>query len=260
MNESGSTAKPVRLEVAVDHPQAALAAARGGAERLELCASLADGGLTPSWGFMEWTLAAVSIPVHCMVRPRAGNFVYSQSELDVMASDIESMRHAGVHGVVMGVLTPQASVDVDAMRRLVELAYPMRVCFHRAFDLAADRKQALEDAIYCGAAILLTSGGAGSLPAGAGEVNRIAEQAAGRIEIMGGAGVNARNAGELWHTLPVDTLHASLRTPWPMGNRGSSHAASIGSRDDEDLYTVREADVRAVLRVLEPRIVLAPAR
>ncbi len=260
MNENGSAAKPVHLEVAVDHPQAVLAAARGGAERLELCASLVDGGLTPSLGIIEWTLAAVPVPVHCMVRPRAGNFVYSPSELDVMARDIESMRRVGVHGVAMGVLTSEATVDMDAMRRLVELAYPMRVCFHRAFDLTADRRVALEDVIHSGADILLTSGGARSLSAGAGEVKRIAEQAAGRIEIMGGAGVNAGNAGELWRTLPVDTLHASLRTPWLMRSRDSSHAASIGSRDDEDLYTVRKEDVREVLRVLEPRAVLARLR
>ena len=243
----------IRLEVAVDNPQAVLAAARGGAERLELCASLADGGLTPSLGFLEWTLAAATIPVHCIVRPRAGNFVYSPFELDVMARDLRAMREAGAHGVVLGVLTPEHSVDVAAMRRLAELARPMRLCFHRAFDLTADRVQALEDVISCGAEILLTSGGAVSLYAGAEEVKRIAAQAAGRIEVMGGAGVRTKNAGELWRTLPIATLHTSLRSPWREAAHGGPHAANMGSRDEEDLYTVREEDVRAVLAELTPR-------
>ncbi len=243
----------VRLEVAVDNPQAVLAAAAGGAERLELCSSLADGGLTPSPGFIEWTLAAVSIPVHAIVRPRAGNFVYSPHELAVIERDIRFMRHAGVHGVVLGVLTPGHRVDVAAMQRFRELLQPMRLCFHRAFDLTLDREQALEDVIRCGAEILLTSGGAVSLHAGAREVARIARQAAGRIEIMGGAGVRLKNAGELWRTVPVDTLHTSLRSPWREGAHSGPHAANMGSRDEEDLYTVKEEDVRAVLAMLKHR-------
>ena len=244
----------VRVEVVVDNAQAVLAAAKGGAERLELCSSLADGGLTPSSGFIEWTLAAVSIPVHCMVRPRAGNFLYSPFELEVMANDIHAIRKAGAHGVVMGALTPQHTVDTEAILRLAEIARPMRFCFHRAFDLAADRTQALEDVIRCGADILLTSGGAANLPAGASEVTRVVEQARGRIEIMGGAGVRVNNAGELWRTVPVDTLHASLRSPWRQAAHSGSHAANMGSRDNEDLYTVREEDVRALLSQLEPRL------
>ena len=248
--------KNVRLEIAVDHPQAALAAARGGAERLELCASLADGGLTPSLGFLEWTLRAVSIPVHCIVRPRAGNFIYSRHELAVIANDIRAIRSAGAQGIVLGILTEHNAVDVDAVLRLAEIARPMRLCFHRAFDLTEDREQALEDVIRCGAEILLTSGGAVSLYAGADEVTRIVRQAEGRIAIMGGAGVRLKNAAELWRAVPVDTLHASLRSPWREAAHTGSHAANMGSRDEEDLYTVHEEDVRAVLRELEPRGVL----
>ncbi len=244
----------IRLEVAVDHPEAVLAAASGGAERLELCASLADGGLTPSPGFIEWALRAVSIPVHCIVRPRPGNFSYSAAELDVMHRDILAIRAMGAPGIVVGVLTTGREVDVPAMQRLVEAARPMRVCFHRAFDLAQDRKHALEEVIRSGADILLTSGGAVSLLSGAREVARIAEQAAGRIEVMGGAGVRVTNAARLWRTIPVDTLHTSLRSPWPQAVAGMEHAARVGSRD-EDLYTVREEDVRAIAAALEPRAI-----
>ncbi len=118
---------PPRLEVAVDHPEAVLAAAAGGAERLELCSSLADGGLTPSLGFLEWTLENVSVPVHCLVRPRAGNFVYSAAELAVMERDIDCLGRAGAQGVVVGALTDGHAVDKAALARLVDRAGRMRV-------------------------------------------------------------------------------------------------------------------------------------
>ncbi len=243
---------PPRLEIAADHPEAVLAATAGGAERLELCASLADGGLTPSLGFVEWALMAAPIPMHCLVRPRAGSFVYSPAELSVMIGDIACLKKAGAHGVVVGALTPEHAVDAPALQRMVEAAHPMRVCFHRAFDLAADRGAALESIIDAGAALLLTSGGAASLPEGAEEVRSLAKQAGGRIEIVGGAGVRIGNAGELWRTLPIATLHASLRTPWP-GTSLNGGSAQMGIRDTEPLHSVRSQDVRAVLAQLTPR-------
>ncbi len=244
---------PVRLEVAVDHPEAALSAVEGGAERLELGASLADGGLTPSLGFVAWCRAELPIPVHCLLRPRAGNFHYSSAEMAVVERDLLAFREAGAHGVVFGALTGAGAIDMDALRRVVALARPMRVCFHRAFDVCVDRSRALEELIACGVDLLLTSGGAVSLPEGAAEVARLARLAAGRIEIMGGAGVRVANAGELWHTLPVDTLHASLRTPWPAAALANGTAARMGARDGDALHSVRAEDVRAMLAQLGER-------
>ncbi len=244
---------PVRLEVAVDHPEAALAAAEGGAERLELGASLADGGLTPSLGFVAWCLAELPVPVHCLLRPRAGNFRYSRAEMAVVERDLLAFRDAGAHGVVFGALTASGEVDADALRRVVALARPMRVCFHRAFDVCADRDRALNALIACGVDVLLTSGGAVSLPEGADEVARLARLAAGRIEIMGGAGVRVGNAGALWRTLPVDTLHASLRTPWLGAALVDGSAARMGARDGDELHSVCAEDVRALLAELRVR-------
>ncbi len=243
---------PPRLEIAADHPEAVLAAVAGGAERLELCSSLADGGLTPSLGFVAWALTAAPIPVHCLVRPRAGSFVYSPAELAVMVGDIQYLKKAGAHGVVLGALTPEYAVDAAALRQLVEAAPPLRGCVHRAFDLTFDRATALETIIGAGAGLLLTSGGAASLREGAHEVRSLAEQAGDRIEIVGGAGVRLGNAGELWRTLPIATLHASLRTPWS-GTSLNGLGAQMGVRDAETLHTVRSEDVRAVLNQLTPR-------
>ncbi len=242
------------LEIAVDNAESVAAAVRGGAQRLELCSSLADGGLTPGIGFVEWARRSTTVPLHCMVRPRGGNFVYSADELRIMEREIAAMRAAGANGVVFGVLTPSSHVDIKTVRRLVAAARPMRVVFHRAFDLVTDLALALEDVIACGADILLTSGGAPTLELGLPTVTTLVERAGGRIEIMGGAGVRLSNAARLWAHAPIDTLHASLRSPWPAGRHTPGEGgATMGAHDTEEQYAVREEDVQAVLAVLTPR-------
>jgi copper homeostasis protein len=257
----------IRLEIAVDNAESTLAALRGGAQRLELCSSLADGGLTPGIGFVEWARRLTTIPLHVMVRPRSGNFVYSPAELTIMEREIAAMRGAGANGVVFGVLTPCSRVDIKAVRRLAAKARPMRVVFHRAFDLVADLAQALEDVIACDADILLTSGGAPTLELGLPTVATLVERAARRIQIMGGAGVRLSNAGRIWAHTPIDTLHASLRSLWPAGSHSPGEGgATMGPRDIDEQYAVREEDVRTVLAMLKPReteealITAGPAR
>ena len=249
----------VRLEVAVDTAESVVGSIRGGAQRLELCSCLVDGGLTPSFGFLEWAREQSDLPLHCMVRPRGGNFTYSAEELTIMNREIQAMRKAGADGVVLGVLTSDSHVDISATRRLISLARPMRVAFHRAFDLTEEPEQALEEVIACGADILLTSGGAPSLELGLPVVAKLVAQAAGRIEIMGGAGVRVENAASLWAGSDVDTLHASLRRPRPaLRHTQGEGRASIGARDADQQYTVHEQDVRDVLAALAPRTARPP--
>lgn len=249
----------VQLEIAVDNAESVLAATRGGAQRLELCSSLADGGLTPGVGFVEWARRQTSVPLHAMVRPRGGNFVYSPAEIAIMEREIAAMRGAGVNGVVFGVLTPCSRVDIKAVRRLAAAARPMHVVFHRAFDLVADLAQALDDVIACGANILLTSGGAPTLELGLPTVSTLVERAGGRIEIMGGAGVRLSNAGQLWAHSSIHTLHASLRSPWPQAQHTPAEGgATMGAYDADPQYAVREEDVRAVLAMLRPRVAEEP--
>ncbi len=244
----------IHLEIAVDNAESVLASVRGGAQRLELCSSLTVGGLTPGIGFVEWARQATSVPLHAMVRPRGGSFVYSSTELAIMGREIRAMKAAGADGVVLGVLTSCARVDISATRRLVAAARPMRVVFHRAFDLVADLGQALEDVMACGADILLTSGGAPTLELGLATVSTLVERAAGRIEIMGGAGVRLANAERLWTQLPIDTLHASLRSAWPAArHKPGQGGATMGKHDADEQYSVREEDVRAILSMLKPR-------
>ena len=242
-----SRALQPKLELCVETLANAEIAARGGAHRIEFCGELADGGITPSLGLLEQVLAAVAIPVHCMIRPRGGDFCYSSGELRAMERDIQLAKAAGATGVVLGVLTRGGTVDLPVTRHLVDIARPMQVTFHRAFDVTRDLDAALEDVMTAGADIVLTSGGAKRITEGIDVVMRLVERAGNRVEIMGGSGVRVQNAAALCEATGVSALHASLRRP--LHEEGTTMAHVLP--DALPTYELREEDVRALAAVLE---------
>jgi copper homeostasis protein len=195
------------LEVCIDSVESARAAAEGGAHRIELCADLHAGGVTPSAGLIASARRAASIILHVMIRPRAGDFCYNADEFGIMKQDILSAKKAGADGVVFGILHEDNTVDVDRTSKLVAFAHPMAVTFHRAFDIVPDPMQGFEDVIRTGAARLLTSGCRQTAPEGAGLICELQLRSAGRIALIAGSGVYKNNVRALVDETGVAEVH-----------------------------------------------------
>ena len=218
---------PLTFEVCVETLYGALAAQSGGAHRIELCANLADGGTTPSLGMVETCLKHCPLDIMMMIRPRGGNFVYSDLEIEVMRRDIGYAKVLGVKGVVLGILDNNNQVDIARSTELIKWARPLTVCFHRAFDLTADPKKALEDVITCGADRLLTSGQREKAWEGRNLIQKLIAQAGNRISVMPGSGINEENIQDLLQETGANEFHASAREEIHI----HENAISMGSGD-----------------------------
>jgi len=198
------------VEAAVDTLRSALAAERAGVDRLELCASLYDGGTTPSAGLIACVLERVRVPVLLMVRPRGGHFAYSDDEFAVMKRDIELARGSGVAGFVSGILGPDNRIDLERTRVLVDTAGSLPVTFHRAFDLVDDQGDATESLIDAGVVRVLTSGGAASALEGAVRIAELVDHTDGRIRVMAGGGIREHNVRDVISRTGVSEVHTGL--------------------------------------------------
>jgi copper homeostasis protein len=226
---------PYLLEISVETAEIAVAAERGGAQRIELCAELRLGGLTPGEELMRRVRELVRVPVFAMIRPRAGDFVYSPAEIADMRSSITTAKQVGMDGVVLGVLTEDRRVDIDRTRELVKHAEPLPVTFHRAFDDVANLDAGLEAVIETGATRILTSGGAPTAPQGLGALAKLVAAAANRITIVPGSGINASNILEVAQHTQAREFHSGLGTRIAYGS---------------SLYSRVEDEVRKMAHVL----------
>lgn len=213
-------AERLTLEISVETAERAVAAERGGADRIELCAELTVAGLTPSKELLRSVRAKVRIPIFSMVRPRAGDFVYRGSEFEAMKQAIAEARECGMNGVVLGILRKGYQVDIARTKELVELARPLPVTFHRAFDECADLREALEAVIQTGAARILTAGGASGAPGGAAVLAGLVELARERVTILPGGGISASNISEIARRTHAREFHSGLSAalPYASGN------------------------------------------
>ncbi|HEY6337236.1 MAG TPA: copper homeostasis protein CutC [Candidatus Sulfotelmatobacter sp.] len=210
------------LEICVESVDHAVAAERGGANRIELCSDLSSGGITPSAGLMKTARRHVGIPIHILIRPRPGDFCYSGDELEIMRADIVAAKQFGMDGIVVGVLDDLNRIDMERTKSLVELAHPLPVTFHRAFDVSADLEASLEDVIRTGAARILTSGGQPRAMDALGTLARLGEAARGRILLMPCGGINSENILRIVEATQAHEVHSSAGT----SNRGVTNAES----------------------------------
>ncbi len=242
----------MQLEICCGDLASVLAAKKGGAQRIELCSGLSEGGLTPSIGLIKATVATGIPNINVLIRPRPGDFLYSTEELSLMEDDIKTAISAGATGIVIGVLTPDGDIDMNACERLIKAARDearslgresLNITFHRAFDVSRDADKSLNDIILLGCDCLLTSGMAPTAVKGLPALQRLSRVASGRISIMAGSGVNPANARDIINATEVDSIHSTARKPIasrmlfrrplvPMGAPGSDEYAPLSTSPD----------------------------
>ncbi len=218
-----------KLEICIDCPASARAAGDGGADRVELCANLPDGGTTPSLGTIRAVRRVFDGGLMVIIRPRGGDFLFDSDEIAAMAEDIRAAREAGADGVVIGCLTAEGIVDRDLCSRLLEAAGSLDVTFHRAFDMSRDLDEALDAIVSLGIGRILTSGGAPDVPAGIERIATLVGRAAGRVSIMPGGGVVPGNVAEIVSATGVREIHLSARSEHESAMQFRNESCSMGA-------------------------------
>lgn len=247
--------KPL-LEISLDSVESAIAAQRGGAQRVELCANLLEGGTTPSAGMIATVRKEMRIGLHVMIRPRGGDFHYTTFEFETMRRDILMAKQLRANGVAFGVLNPNGTVDVKRTRELVDLAQPLPVTFHRAFDMTTNLNDALEAAIEAGAARILTSGGEAVAENGLGAIRSLVHAARNRIAIMVCGGVREHNARRIVDETGSRELHvghSGVEVAMPTSMQFKNEKVSMGTLAGREYsrFVVSGERVRNLVRALD---------
>lgn len=227
-----------QFEVCANSVESCLAAQAGGADRVELCAGIPEGGTTPSYGDIATARELLTHTLlHVIIRPRGGDFLYTPLEQRIMLKDIENARRLGADGVVFGCLTPEGDIDIALMKQLLEAAQGMSVTFHRAFDVCRHPKQALETLIQLGCHRILTSGAQPTAEQGIPLLKELQAQADGRIILLAGCGVNENNIARIASETGIREFHFSAREQLTSGMQFRNEAVSMGGTVCIDEYS-----------------------
>ncbi len=239
------------LEICAGDIDSVYAAARGGADRVELCCALSEGGLTPSLGMIEEAMSVPELKVNVLIRPRSGDFVYSEPELRVMLRNIETCKQLGVNGVVFGALTPTGDIDMEACRRMAEGAKGLHMTFHRAFDMCRDPRKAVRDIMQLGFDRILTSGQEVSAMAGLALIRDLQKEFP-NITFIAAGGVIPSNVTEIVAATGVREIHASAKTTVESAMTYRKKGVSMGSPDADEFSHTRtsEKTVKALAKAL----------
>jgi len=243
----------ILVEVCLDSADSAAAAAEGGADRVELCANLLEGGTTPSAGMIQETRTAIEIGLMVMIRPRGGDFRYGGREMAAMKHDVRLAKNLGADGVVLGLLEPDGTVDRERTARLVDLARPLAVTFHRAFDMTCDPFEALETLAGIGVDRILTSGQEPTVMEGTELIRQLVDRAGDRVTILPGCGITARNLERVVRETGVSEVHVvgteTAESPMRFRNSRVSMGTELRAPEYERAVTSAEA-VGEMVRVL----------
>jgi len=237
-----------KLEICVDNVESAVNAQAGGADRIELCNSLFEGGTTPSGGAISSARDNLSIDLHVIIRPRGGDFLYTDPEYDIMRRDIEICGEYGVNGIVIGILRPDGEIDVDRTAKLINLARPMTATFHRAFDMCTDPFRGLQDVISTGASRLLTSGQRNSADEGMDLISKMIKKSGTRIIIMPGSGINKSNIKKIAKSTGATEFHLSGRETTESGMIFRREGINIGETPG---FSKKVADPQKIKNIID---------
>ena len=237
------------LEICAGSVESVLAARNGGASRVELCAALEIGGITPSVGLIAQARKIEGIELNVIIRPRGGDFLYDEYEVACMEHDISTCKALGADGVVIGALTADGDIDATACQRLIAAADGMSITFHRAFDMCRNPQKALEDIIALGCHRVLTSGQAATAAEGIALLKDLVNQADRRIIIMPGCGINSSNAAHIIQETGTTEIHASARTSVESGMQFRHGGVSMGNPECDE-YARKETSETEVRRIV----------
>jgi copper homeostasis protein len=240
-----------KLEVCVDSIESAVNAQSAGADRIELCNNLIEGGTTPSTGMISAARSNLDILLHVLIRPRGSDFLYSDIEYDIMRRDIEICGESGVDGVVFGILREDGNIDIEHTSRLIEMARPMSVTFHRAFDMCRDPFSGLEDVIATGADRLLSSGQKNKAVDGCGILALMTGRAGERIIIMPGSGINESNIEEIARSTGACEFHLTARSTVPSAMKYKKSCISMGGVSSVDEFNRKVANRDILINIIE---------
>ena len=240
----------VIVEACVNSVASAIEAEKGGAHRVELCDNLYEGGTTPSAAAILVTAQNIGIDLHVIIRPRGGDFLYSDLEFEVMKRDITFCKENGVKGVVLGILKENGNVDVERTHELVKAASPMKVTFHRAFDMVNDPYQALEDVITTGCHCILTSGLSNKAWDGRDVISNLIRAAKKRIIIMAGSGINSENVVNLIKYTSVKEIHTSAKSTYPSKMKYHQNNIHMGGLLEIPEFLISQTDSRKINQIV----------
>lgn len=242
-----------KLEICCYTVESAIRAERCGADRVELCDNYPEGGTTPSYGAVQHALETLDIPVNVMVRPRGGDFLYSATEYEIMKKDVAILRELNANGIVIGFLTPDGEPDLERTKEMVELAGPLEVTFHRAFDMSRDPLSALEQLKDTGITRILTSGTRLTVMEGIDLLKELVNSAGDDLIVMPGCGVNDQTLRELMDRTKAHEYHSAAQTFEASPMQYLNPDVSMGGVDGVGEYetvTVDEDQIRAMVRIL----------
>jgi len=240
-----------KLEICVDSFDSAINAQIAGADRVELCDNLPEGGTTPSFGTISNVRKRLNIGLNVIIRPRGGDFLYDDTEFEIMKKDIEICREQGVDAVVAGILRRDGSVDIERTSELAAIAKPMSLTFHRAFDMCSDPEKGLEDIIMAGASRLLTSGQKNSAVEGLEMIARLVKQAGRRITVMPGGGINLINIEKIIIQSKAHEFHLTGRKSTNSEMDFQRSNIFMGGYTGANEYTRKVADVSLISKIVE---------